>query len=147
MAWLGKPHAARREVERFLTAGLQLHARGSSGALSRTFVKMRSMSVDVSALPISLVSLHSLMKFLPSISSARCRTGGSAQQCSTGVLVQGDNHSSKRICGHAVAAGSCCSRPLKCTGLENAILLRQAASAVADPQCCSSCCAGPLHTC
>jgi hypothetical protein len=50
-------------------------------------VKMRSMSVEVSALPISLVSLHSLMKFLPSISTARCRTDGPAQQCSTGVFV------------------------------------------------------------
>jgi hypothetical protein len=45
-------------------------------------VKMRSMSVEVSDLFISLVSLHSLMKFLPSISTERCRT--EAQDTSAG---------------------------------------------------------------
>jgi hypothetical protein len=40
--------------------------------LTPTFAKMRSMSVEVRPLPISLVSLHSLMKFLPSISTQRC---------------------------------------------------------------------------
>lgn len=62
--------------------------------LPLTLVKMRSMSVEVRALLISLVSLHSLMKFLPSISTARCRTGCRMTQGGAGGFSQHCVHAS-----------------------------------------------------